>query len=264
MKSLSFVIPVYNEEERLEKTFTALAKGFSFDGMKLEKVIFVNDGSTDKTLAILKKNKKQLETALNADIKIVSYGANRGKGYAVRSGLIASNSDYTLFFDADMSTPLAEFAKFMPFIKEGYDVVVGTRKNGHSTIIKHQPFIREMLGRCFTLLSQIILNTWITDFTCGFKLFSRKAKNAICERASIDRWGYDAELIFLARKLGFPMKEKAVLWANDERTKVNLFKALPQTLSELFLIRWNDLAWTVREIVAKTPVSQKSLTAQTT
>lgn len=240
MKTLSFVIPVYNEEKRLKKTFKALLGGFSFDGIKLEKVIFVNDGSTDRTKFEIRNLKFKIERKLKAKIQIISYPLNKGKGYAVRTGLRASTSDYTLVFDADMSTSLTEFKKFLPFMKKNIDVIIGTRKNGHSTIIKHQPWYREQLGRGFTFLSNVVLNTWVTDFTCGFKAFSQVAKEAICERATINRWGYDAELIFLAQKLGFSMQEKSVLWANDEKTKVNLFMALPQTLGELFLIRLND------------------------
>jgi len=248
MKTLNFVIPVYNESKRLNKTFKALAKGFSFVGIKLEKIIFVNDGSTDNTESKIYNKKSQLKRALKAKIEIVSYTANRGKGYAIRQGLQASDSDYTLFFDADMSTPLGEFTKFLPFIEKNIDVIVGTRKNGHSTVIKHQPLYRELLGKGFTLLTNIVLNTWVTDFTCGFKAFSRQSKDAILKRAAVDRWGYDAELIFLARKLGFSIHEKAVTWTNDERSKVNLFKALPQTLYELALIRWNDMKATVKSL----------------
>ena len=246
MKTLSFVIPVYNEEKRLKKTFKALLGGFSFDGpstslrIKLEKVIFVDDGSADKTKFKIQNSKFKIEKALKAKVQIISYPVNKGKGYAVKQGMLASNSDYTLIFDADMSISLKEFKKFLPFINKNVDVIVGTRKNGHSTIIKRQPWYREQLGRGFTILSNVILNTWVTDFTCGFKAFSREAKQAICKRATVNRWGYDAELIFLAQKLGFSMQEKSVLWRNDERTKVNLFIALPQTLGELFLIRWND------------------------
>lgn len=239
MKTISFVIPVYNEEKRLKKAFTALEKGFSFDGIKLEKVIFVNDGSTDNTILKIKSQKSKIEKKLKAKIEIVSYCKNMGKGYAVRQGMFASNSDYTLLFDVDMSTPLSEFAKFLPFIENNIDVIVGTRKNGHSTVIKHQPFYREMLGKGFTLLSNIILNTWVTDFTCGFKAYSRNAKNEVFSRSFVNRWGYDAENLFLARKLDLSISEKAVKWINDERTKVNLFNDLPQTLFDLFRIRFN-------------------------
>lgn len=241
MNTLSFVIPVYNESKRLNKTFRALQGGFSFSGIKLEKVIFVDDGSTDNTRDKIKRQKLKLKQAVKAKIEVISYPVNKGKGYAVRTGLQASNSDYTLFFDADMSTPLSEFAKFLPFVEKNIDVIIGTRKNGHSTIVKHQPFLREQLGRGFTFLSNVLLNTWVTDFTCGFKAFSREAKDKICEFARTDRWGYDAELLFLARQFGFSMQERSVLWANDERTKVNMITALPQTLFELFMIRWNYL-----------------------
>lgn len=239
MKTISFVIPVYNEEKRLKKAFNALEKGFSFAGIKLEKIIFVNDGSTDKTVLKIKAEKTILQKATKAKVEIVSYFRNMGKGYAVRQGMFASNSDYTLLFDVDMSTPLSEFGKFMPFIEKKIDVIVGTRKNGHSTVVKHQPLYRELLGKGFTLLSNTILNTWVTDFTCGFKAYSRYAKNEVFSRAFINRWGYDAENLFLARKLGFSIEEKAVKWTNDERTKVNLFRDLPQTLLDLFRIRFN-------------------------
>lgn len=256
MKSISFIIPVYNEEKRLPKTFKALRELKIPKGLKLESVVFVDDGSVDATASKIKKyqkyheyhryhgNKKQKardtrDTRGTRDtlIKLISYPINRGKGFAIRAGMLAADSDYNLFFDADMSTPLSELKKFVPFMEKGVDVIIGTRKNGESTVIKHQPFIREKLGRVFTLMTQIILNTWVSDFTCGFKAFSRETKNQIFSRAVINRWGYDAELIFLARKLKFSMQEKAVVWANDEGTKVNLFKAIPQTLSELFKIR---------------------------
>lgn len=239
MKTISFIIPVYNEESRLNKTFEALRVLVMPLGLKLESVIFVDDGSTDATAAKLKTENLKLKKILNAGIKIISYPKNRGKGYAIRQGMIAANSDYNLFFDADMSTPLTELKKFVPFMDQNIDVIIGTRKNGESTVIKHQPFIREKLGRCFTLMTQIVLNTWVTDFTCGFKAFSRQSKDKIFPICTIDRWGYDAEVIFLARKMGFSMHERSVLWANNEGTKVKLSKAIPQTLSELARIRLN-------------------------
>lgn len=226
------MIPVYNEEARLAKTFEALRSFKAPRGLTLEQVIFVNDGSKDPTASKIKKFKTTLP------IKLISYTHNKGKGYAIRTGMRESKSDYTLFFDADMSTPLSELEKFVPFMKQGTDVIVGTRKNGHSTVIRHQPFIREKLGKGFTLLTQLTLNTWVTDFTCGFKAFSKDATHEIFSKANIDRWGYDAEIIFLARILKYSIQEKAVTWANDERTKVNLAKAIPQTIGELVRIRY--------------------------
>ena len=236
MKTISFVIPFYNEEARIGKTFKALNELSLPMGLKLEQIIFVNDGSSDKTLNKFKDFKKR--SKIGYKVNIVTYETNRGKGYAIRKGMLESSSDYTLFFDADMSTPLTELKKFMPFINRGVDVIVGTRKNGESTVMKHQPFLREFLGKGFTLLTQIVLNIIVTDFTCGFKAFSKKTIKPVFTQAKINGWGYDAELMFLATKLGFSIEEKSVLWANDERTKVKLYKAIPQTLMELWDIRW--------------------------
>lgn len=238
METISLVIPIYNESNRLSNTLKALTSPWLSTGLKLEKIIFVNDGSTDNTRKHIIANKKALEKMLNCDVELIAYKNNKGKGFAVRTGMLASNSKYTLFMDADMSTPLTEIKKLVPFMNIGLDVIIGTRKNGKSTVVKHQPLYRELLGKGFTLLSQLILNTWVTDFTCGFKVFSKKANLDIFGKARIERWGYDSELMFIANKLGYKIKEVPVVWSNDERTKVNLFKALPQSLLELFTIRY--------------------------
>ena len=238
MKTLTIVIPVYNEQKRIGKALNALEQGFSFPGIKLERVIFVNDGSKDRTVAIINRSVKKLQSILKAYIDIVSYSQNKGKGYALRTGMAQATSDYVLFMDADMSTPLSEFRNFLPFIKENVPVVIGTRKNGHSTVIKHQPLIREILGHGFTFFSQVILNTWVTDFTCGFKLFSREAKDVVVNKARINGWGYDAEFIFLARTSGFAMRECPVIWSDDRGSKVHIVQAVINTLCELIMIRF--------------------------
>jgi len=234
MKTISFVIPVFNEENRLTKTFEALRELQLPRGLSLLEVIFVNDGSTDKTQFQISNFKFQMKNKLL--IKIVSYRTNRGKGYAIRQGMSKAKGDYALFFDADMSTPLSEIAKFIPYMDQNIDVIVGTRKNGKSTVIKHQPKFREILGKGFTRITQIALNLQVTDFTCGFKAFSKQARSIVFSKALIDGWGYDAEILFLAKFNGFSMVEKAVTWSNDERTKVKLYKAVPQTLFELYKI----------------------------
>ncbi len=241
MKTLSFVIPVYNEEERLEKTLQALGQGFDYHGINLKEIIFVNDGSTDNTGSMLKAESKKLKTAIGAEINIISYQPNKGKGHAIRTGMLASTSDYTLFFDADMATPLTEFKKFIPYINQNKPVIIGTRKNGESTVIKHQPFYRENMGRVFTLLANIILNTWVTDFTCGFKAFSYQAKEEIFRKSQVNGWSYDAEILFLAKKLGYEITEKAVLWSDDNRTRVNLIKDSIRSFKEIIQIRLNNL-----------------------
>ncbi|MBI5044822.1 MAG: glycosyltransferase family 2 protein [Candidatus Levybacteria bacterium] len=234
MKTISFVIPVYNEEKRLDKTFTALEELVLPRGLKLNQVIFVNDGSTDKTVSLIKKSplKKSF------DIKLVTYKTNKGKGFAIRQGMLESNADYTLFFDADMSTPLTQLVKLLPFMERGTDVIIGTRKNGHSTVIVHQPLIREMMGRGFTKVTRILLRSNVTDFTCGFKAFSKKAVQSIFPQSAINGWGYDAEILYLAAKNKFSTVEVPVAWSDDKRTKVSLFKAVPSTLLEIGTIMY--------------------------
>ena len=234
MKSISFIIPCYNEEKRINKTFDALKNAKLPRGLRLEQVIFVNDGSKDKTVEKINKFTKKS----NLQINLISYKQNRGKGNAIKVGMAESKADYTLFFDADMSTPLSELRKFASLMKHEVDVIIGTRKNGHSTVIKHQPLYRELLGKVFTKITQTVLQVNNSDFTCGFKAFSKKATLDIFEDAKISGWGYDAEIVFLAHKKGFSVKEMPVIWENDERTKVDLKSAIIKTLFELGQIRW--------------------------
>lgn len=263
MKTISLVIPVYNEEKRVQKTFQALKEGFSFSGLKLSQVIFVNDGSTDRTLSLIEKEAQKLSKILKAQVQVVSYKANRGKGYAVRNGMQISDADYTLFLDTDMSTPLSQLKKFIPAIRKGVDVIFATRKNGTSLVLKHQPLYRELLGRGFTVISNLILGTNVSDFTCGFKAFSRKALREIFPLTRIDRWGYDSEIAFLANKLQLTYKELSVVWTNDEGSKVNLIYALPKTIIELIAIRLNDIKgfYAEEEFITFVPQFKKSFKA---
>jgi glycosyltransferase involved in cell wall biosynthesis len=233
MKNLSIVIPVFNEEERIHTTFKALKKLSLPRGLKLSEVIFINDGSTDKTVKRLQSFKKT--SKLN--IQILDYKINNGKGFAVKKGMLYSSSDYTLLCDADMSTPFSELKKFMPHVKNNEDIVIGTRKNGKSTVVVHQPKIRETLGKGFTAITKIALNINVTDFTCGFKLFSKRAIEKLFSKSVINRWGYDAEILFLAKKNNIKVVECPVLWSNDKRSHVNLAYDIPKTMLDLFFIR---------------------------
>lgn len=242
MKSLSIVIPIYNESLRLYKTFSAL---YSFKvprGLTLDGIIFVNDGSTDKTKSEIKKQAVSIEKILKTKVILISYPKNKGKGYANSQGMKASNSDYTLFCDADMSTDFSEVKKFLPAMKRSVPIIIGTRKNGKSTVTRHQPFIRELMGKVFTISSNIILNTWVTDFTCGFKAFSKEAKDTLFPMLKTNRWNFDAEVIFLGRISGFEYQEIPVLWTDDRRSKVNLLSDVPQTIIDLFKVRIFQLA----------------------
>ena len=253
MKTLSFVIPVYNEQTRIKKTFEALKRVKLPHGLKLSEVIFVNDGSTDQTKT--KINRFRSKNKKIANIKLVNYEKNMGKGFAVRQGMLSGSADYILFFDADMSTPLSEIDKFVPLMEADADVIFGTRKNGQSTVLKHQPLYRELLGKGFTLMTKAALGVKTTDFTCGFKAFSRNASFRIFSKALINGWGYDAEIAFLAKKSGFEIYEQSVIWTNDERTKVKLYKAIPQTVADLFKIHLNHSIRSAFENASLSPAS---------
>jgi len=229
MKILSIIIPVFNEEKRLDKTFKAISTLALPYGIKLSEIIFVNDGSSDRTKDRITSFKKSSKLP----IKLVSYSQNKGKGYAVKKGMLSSNSDYALLCDADMSTPFSELKKLTAQIKSGSDVAIGTRKNGKSTVIVHQPWLRENLGKGFTRFTQIALQLNITDFTCGFKLFNLKAVKAIFPDAVINRWGYDAEILYIASKKDLTITEKAVIWSDDKGSHVNMMTAIPNTILEI-------------------------------
>lgn len=243
MKTVSFIIPVYNEQNRIHKTMEALNTLTLSKELTLTEVIFVDDGSTDDTLFLVKRAKTTIlkrfkKRYKNTKITILSYRKNRGKGFAIKQGMIHTTADYALFFDADMSTPLSQIEKFVPFMKNDIAVIIGTRKNGKSTVILHQPLIREMMGRMFTKIARYILQVETSDFTCGFKAFSKVAREQIFSLSQIKRWGYDGEIMYLAKKYHFSWQEKAVIWSNDPNTKVKMAQAAIQTLIELMLIYW--------------------------
>lgn len=244
-KSLSIVIPVFNEEKRLQKTFEALTTLPHFSGLNLYEVIFVNDGSTDKTLS---KIKNFIKVNKKLPLSVISYTQNQGKGFAVRKGMLASGADYVLLCDADMSTPFSELEKFETHVLSGGDIVIGTRKNGKSTVIVHQPKIRELLGKGFTLFTQKSLRLSVSDFTCGFKLFNQLSAKTIFSKAIINRWGYDAEALYIAKKYNLVISECSVAWSDDRGTHVNLFTAVPQTIIEIVkIILFHDLLPFVRQ-----------------
>lgn len=241
MKTLSFVIPLYNEEKRIKYCFKALKSFKSPKNIELKEIIFVNDGSKDNTLLEIKNNTQDLFNKTGAKVVIVSYKKNKGKGYAVKKGMLKSKSDYSLFFDVDMSTPLNQLKKFAPLILKGNDVIIGTRKSLKSTVVIQQPLYRQLLGKVFTSFSNIVLNTNVTDFTCGFKAFSKRSTKEVFIKSKINRWGYDSEILFLASKLNYNIIEIPVTWSDVRGSKVNVFKSVFSSLNDLYLIKKNHL-----------------------
>lgn len=228
---LSIIVPVYNETSRLHN-LASIHKYFDEQSFPFE-LIVVDDGSTDSTLKQLKTMEKKLK------LKIFSYPKNHGKGYAIKTGMKAASGDFLLFTDVDLSTPLDQFQNFLPFLDK-FDVIIGTRKNSQAKLIKRQPILRELLGKFFTFISQKTLSVDVSDFTCGFKCFSKRAAKEIFSRALIERWGFDSEILFLAKKKHFKLKEVSVSWKNDPNSKVRFPQDIIRSLQELYLIRKND------------------------
>lgn len=226
-KELSIIIPVYNEICRIQAGLTEIVKWHKLQ--PAWEFILVNDGSTDDTAKQIKKYKF---------IKLISYPVNQGKGYALKKGVQESTKPLILLADIDWSTPLTELPKLFEMINLT-DLVIGSRKMAGSQVTKHQPWWRELLGKQFTNLSRAWLGLNITDVTCGFKLFKSAAVKKLFGLSKINRWSYDAEILFLAKKLNYKIKEVAVKWENDEKTKVNLIRDIIKSLNDLWQIRWN-------------------------
>jgi len=218
---------------RLEKTFASLSRFLGTCPFPSVEIIFVNDGSTDDTLILLNQFARKIPA------RIISYPDNRGKGHAVRTGMRVATKDYAFFFDVDMSTDLPMIERFAAAMRQGAAVIIGTRKVAGAEIRKHQSWWREMLGKGYTLLARIVLGVPVTDFTCGFKCFHRTAREAVFRRALIDRWSYDAEILYLAHRLGFQIFEIPVIWVNDKSSSVRLCRDIIQSFFDLFAIRSN-------------------------
>jgi dolichyl-phosphate beta-glucosyltransferase len=234
--TISIIIPVWNEERRLPRLFVELRRCLNTPAAPafIKEVIFVNDGSTDRTLELIESFKA------GQPVKIISYERNRGKGYAVRVGMGAFTADYCLIADADVSTPFEEIGKFLPALNAGKAVIIGSRK-GRGAIVKvRQPFYREQMGKVFTFLANFITGVSVSDFTCGFKFFRRDVARRVAALAFIDRWSYDAELLFLVCRLGFSIEEINVEWSNNRQTSVRLLKDSAKSLIDLIRLRFHN------------------------
>jgi dolichyl-phosphate beta-glucosyltransferase len=231
---LSIVIPAYNEEERMAKAVEAL-NAFLPGLEPAPEILIVDDGSTDRTTSVLSAAPARFA------YRLISYRPNKGKGYALRQGILKASGNYVLFLDVDMSTPLNELRKFREAIARGVPVIIGSRKTAGSLILKSQSPLRRRLGEGFSFLSKVLLVPGITDFTCGFKVFRRDAAQRIFKAQRIKRWGYDTEVLFLARRFGYAIEEVPVSWENDDRTKVHLIRDVVRSLGDLVRIRLNAL-----------------------
>jgi dolichyl-phosphate beta-glucosyltransferase len=227
---LSVVFPAYNEERRLPRTLETVLAWLDSRGIDAE-IVVVDDGSTDAT------REKALASLLGRRHQVLCHERNRGKGAGLRTGMVAALGDVVLFSDADLSTPIEEAARFLEAHEQGVPVVIGTRKSRGAEVLERQNPIRENMGKVYTWLSNALICPGVTDFTCGFKSFRRDAARAIFERVREDGWAYDSEVLYLARRLGYSVREVPVRWSNDPSSRVNLFRDTIGSAAGLLRIR---------------------------
>ncbi len=231
-KYLSVVIPAYNEEKMIGGTLKKLVNYLKNKDYTWE-IVVSDDGSFDNTSRIVKNFK-------GGSVRLVRLTINQGKGAALRRGVLEARGVYIIFMDADLSVPIANIDKFLVELEKGHDLVIASRRVRGAKIEVHQPIIRESMGRVFTLLTNLVTGVAISDFTCGFKGFTKSAAKTIFGVAKIDRWAYDAEIIFLAKKFGFKIKEMPIVWKNRSDTRVRLGSVVLETFRDLLKIRIND------------------------
>lgn len=229
------MIPAYNESARLGATLERVLSYVRQQDWDAE-VIVVNDGSRDDTAEII-----QRFAAGNPALRLIENGGNRGKGYSVRHGMLHATGEVRIFSDADLSTPIEEAHELLAAIRGGAEVAIGSRWLRSELQTQRQSVKRQLLGRVFNLVPRAVLRLHFKDTQCGFKAFTRSAAEKIFPLQRIERWGFDPELLFLARKLRLRVAEVPVTWAHSEGTRIQPVRDGTRMVIEMFRIRWNAL-----------------------
>jgi len=232
---ISIIIPAYNEGLRIPATLRSVVDTIRARGWDAE-VVVVNDGSHDNTAEVVR------EFARTApEVRLLENPANRGKGYSVRHGILQALGDLVMFTDADLSSPMDEAEGLFAAIASGADIAIGSRWLATSRQTHRQPLYRQIFGRCFNLLTRMVMNLPFADTQCGFKAFTRASAQTVFQLQTIERWGFDPEILFIALKRGYDVKEVPVSWAHDARTRISYLRDGLQMLKELAIVRWNAL-----------------------
>lgn len=235
---LSIIIPAYNEEKRLPRALAQIRDYFARvrpDAGEIE-IIVVDDGSTDGTVKIVEEWAPQ-----EPFLRLVRNGENRGKGYSVRHGMLEARGRITLFTDADLSSPIEESAKLLAAIAAGNDVAIGSRALDRSLIEIHQSPYRELAGIIFNGFVRLFTGLPFHDTQCGFKAFVREPSRIVFEQQRIEGFGFDPEVLFLAKRHGLRAAEVPVRWSHDTATKVHVVRDSLRMFGDLVYLRWNWL-----------------------
>lgn len=235
MQKLSVIIPSYNEAHRIGKTLLSVSEFLKKQAFQSE-ILVVSDGSKDETASVVNALKNQIP-----NLSVINNQENHGKGWVTRQGMLAARGDIRLFMDADNSTKIEEIEKFLPYFEQGFDLVIGSRRISGAVIAVHQGLLRDFLGGVFRFIVHTLVPVSVTDSQCGFKAFSARAASAIFPKQTIYRWAFDVEILALAKRLGFKIKEVPIIWVNDTESHVK-FSGMVKMLLEILQIRWN--LWT--------------------
>ena len=233
---LSIIIPAFNEEPRLPKTLESIHVYLMARGLRTE-VIVVDDGSTDATAKLVEELRRQYP-----ELRLLSNGHNRGKGFAVRRGMLEALGDIALFTDADLSAPIAEADKLLAVLRDDHcDGAIGSRAVDRSLIEIHQSRFRELAGIIYNRVVRWIVGIGFADTQCGFKAFCRERTRILFEQQRIRGFGFDPEILYLARRHGLRVVGIPVRWSHNPATKVNLIVDSARMFASLLGIRWNAL-----------------------
>ena len=231
----SVVIPAYNESDRIRPTLDEIIRHAQEQNWDAE-ILVVDDGSRDDTAEIVRAYSRE-----HPQIQLIQNPGNRGKGFSVRNGMLHARGDICLFTDADLSSPIAEAEKLFDAIRHGADIAIGSRWLRAELQTERQPLYRQVFGRIFNLLLRLVLGLHFVDTQCGFKAFRREAAQRIFPLLKIERWGFDPEILFLARRLGLRTVEVPVIWAHSEGTRLHPFRDGMRMFVDVIRIRWNAL-----------------------
>jgi len=237
LNSISIVVPAYNEEERLPATLASLHAYLEGSSWREHEILVVDDGSGDRTCQVVNEFSRRCP-----GVGLLRNPGNRGKGYSVRHGMLQAKGAWILFTDADLSAPIQELDKLMAAcVSRNAHVAIGSRALDRSLIAVRQSYFRETSGRIFNLLLRLVTGLPFHDTQCGFKLFEREAARQIFRRQRLERFGFDAEVLFIARRLGYTCVEVPVRWSHFEGTKVRMLRDSASMFLDLLRVRWNQI-----------------------
>jgi len=231
----SIVIPAYNEAARITPALEAVVRCIRQHRWSAE-VIVVDDGSHDETAELVRAF-----SAGASEVRMLKNPGNRGKGYSVRHGMLEAHGEVLMFTDTDLSAPIEEAERLLAAISGGADIAIGSRWLERTRQTIRQPLYRQFFGRCFNGVTRMVMGLPFADTQCGFKAFTRDAAQTVFQLQTIERWGFDPEILFIALKRGYRITEVPVSWAHDERTRISYLRDGIRMLEDIAIVRWNAL-----------------------